>query len=74
MLGTGFSSVLYLLPVLQGNEQEKIANKLLLRDECPSWIYEIKMGATSICESWDAYAEDGTPSNYSMNHFAFCCV
>lgn len=74
LLGTGFLSVPYLLPVLHENGEQKLANRLLFRDESPSWLYEIKMGATTMWESWDAYAEDGTPSNYSMNHFAFGCV
>ena len=73
-LGTGFLSVPYLLPVLHENGEEKLANRLLFRDECPSWLYEVRMGATTMWESWDAYSEDGNPSTYSMNHFAFGCV
>lgn len=74
LLATGFLSVPYLLPILHKNGEEGLANKLLFRDECPSWLYEVKMGATTMWESWDCYAEDGTPSNNSMNHFAFGCV
>lgn len=32
------------------------------------------MGATTMWEYWNGYAEDGTPSDGSMNHFAFGCV
>lgn len=74
LLDTGFLSVPYLLPVLHENGEKALANKLLFRDECPSWLYEVKMGATTMWESWDCYAPDGTPSNNSMNHFAFGCV
>ncbi|MGT2802933.1 family 78 glycoside hydrolase catalytic domain [Streptococcus henryi] len=73
-LDTGFLSVAYLLPLLHELGEEKLANKLLFRDQSPSWLYEIKMGATTMWEAWDCYAEDGTPSADSMNHFAFGCV
>ncbi len=74
LLDTGFLSVPYLLPVLHANGQKELANRLLFRDECPSWLYEVKMGATTMWEYWNGYAEDGTPNNCSMNHFAFGCV
>ncbi len=74
LLDTGFLSVAYLLPVLKENGLRKMANRLLFRDECPSWLYEVKMGATTMWEYWNGYAPDGTPSDCSMNHFAFGCV
>ena len=74
LLDTGFLSVAYLLPVLSENGQQKLADQLLFRDECPSWLYEVKMGATTMWEYWNGYAPDGTPSDGSMNHFAFGCV
>ncbi|MCI9152639.1 hypothetical protein D3Z53_00450 [Lachnospiraceae bacterium] len=74
LLDTGFLSVAYLLPVLKENGLKKLANRLLFQDECPSWLYEIKMGATTMWEYWNGYAPDGTPSDCSMNHFAFGCV
>lgn len=73
-LATGFLSIPFLLPVLHDQGRGALANRLLFQDRRPSWLYEVKMGATTIWESWDAYAEDGTPSTYSMNHFAFGCV
>lgn len=74
LLDTGFLSVAYLLPVLKENGFKELANRLLFRDECPSWLYEVKMGATTMWEYWNGYAPDGTPSDCSMNHFAFGCV
>ncbi|WP_195420787.1 family 78 glycoside hydrolase catalytic domain [Faecalicatena contorta] len=74
LLDTGFLSVAYLLPVLQKMGRSDIANMLLMRDQCPSWLYEVKMGATTMWEYWNGYAEDGTPGDCSMNHFAFGCV
>ncbi len=73
-LDTGFLSVPYLLPVLHENGLEYLANRLLFQDQCPSWLYQVKMGATTMWEAWNAYAPDGTPSMYSMNHYAFGCV
>lgn len=73
-LDTGFLSVPYLLPVLHKNGRKELANTLLFQDKCPSWLYEVKMGATTMWEYWNGYAEDGTPSDCSMNHFAFGCV
>lgn len=73
-LDTGFLSVAYLLPVLNSNGEQELANKLLFQDQSPSWLYEVKMGATTMWEAWNCYAEDGTPSRDSMNHFAFGCI
>lgn len=73
-LGTGFLSVAYLLPVLNEIGLQDVARKILFQDKCPSWLYEVKMGATTMWEAWDAYDSDGTPNEYSMNHFAFGCV
>lgn len=73
-LGTGFLSVAYLLPVLHDNGLDDMAKAILFQDQCPSWLYEVKMGATTMWEAWDAYDLDGTPNEYSMNHYAFGCV
>lgn len=74
LLDTGFLSVPYLLPVLARFGQKKLANRLLFAEGCPSWLYEVKMGATTLWEYWNGYAPDGTPDECSMNHFAFGCV
>lgn len=73
-LDTGFLSVPYLLPTLASNGKRELANKILFCEECPSWLYEVKMGATTMWEYWDGYAPDGTPDECSMNHFAFGCA
>jgi len=74
LLDTGFLSVAYLLPVLATNGKKNLANQLLFNDRCPSWLYEVKMGATTMWEYWNGYKEDGTPDECSMNHFSFGCV
>lgn len=73
-LDTGFLSVLFLMDVLCDNGRSDVAYQLLYQNACPSWLYEVKMGATTMWESWGAIAEDGTVSTYSYNHYAFGCV
>jgi len=73
-LDTGFLSVPFLLDVLYENGQKELAYKLLKQENSPSWLYEIKQGATTIWESWTAICTDGTRTNVSYNHFSFGCV
>ena len=73
-LDTGFVSIPYLLDVLVDNGREDIAYKLLFQTECPSWLYEVEKGATSIWESWNAISPDGRINLASFNHYAFGCV
>lgn len=73
-LDTGFLSVHYLLDVLVENGYRDTAYKILFQTKCPSWLYEVEHGATTIWESWGAIGEDGQVSTYSYNHYAFGCV
>ena len=50
---------------------------LLLQEECPSWLYQVRMGATTVWERWDSMLPDGTinPGEMtSFNHYAFGAV
>ncbi len=73
-LDTGFVSVRYLLDVLSENNNHDLAVKLLFQEKCPSWLYEVNHGATTIWESWDAVKPDGTIGKESFNHYAIGCV
>jgi alpha-L-rhamnosidase len=73
-LDTGFVSVPYLLDVLCDNGQTDLAYRLLFQTECPSWLYEVEKGATTLWETWDAIAPDGQVNLASFNHYAFGCV
>ena len=73
-LDTGFVSVPYLLDVLHDNGRPDVALKLLFQTECPSWLYEVERGATTIWERWDAIRPDGEVGLTSFNHYAFGCV
>lgn len=59
-LATGFPSTPYLLFALSDNGYLDVAYDVLLQEECPGWLYEVKTGGTTIWERWDALRPDGT--------------
>ncbi|KAK6508889.1 hypothetical protein TWF481_003656 [Arthrobotrys musiformis] len=69
-LATGFLSTPMLLPALTANGRPDVAFKLLLQKTCPSWLYQIERGATTIWETWPGYDKRGNASA-SHNHYAF---
>jgi alpha-L-rhamnosidase len=77
-IGTGFPGTPYILFALADNGHEDEAFKMLTNTQCPSWLYEVKMGATTIWERWDGLDEngncpigdDGTETMISYNHYA----
>jgi alpha-L-rhamnosidase len=76
-LTTGFLGTPYLCHVLTRFGYDDIAYKLLFRDEYPSWLYPVKMGATTIWERWDGQKPDGTfqtPGMNSFNHYAYGAI
>ena len=55
----------------------KEAYELLLKEDFPSWLYQVKAGATTIWEHWDGIRPDGTmwsPDMNSFNHYAYGAV
>ena len=73
-LDTGFMSVGYLLEVLSRSGKKRLAYELLFQEKCPSWLYEVENGATTLWESWLAVMPDGSCRKISLNHYAFGCV
>lgn len=72
-IGTGFPGTPYILFALADNGYVDDAYKMLLEDSCPSWLYEVKVGATTIWERWDGLNEDGCCMKNDMvsfNHYA----
>ena len=59
-LTTGFTGTPYILFALADNGYTDVAFDLLFQDTCPSWLYEVKTGGTTIWERWDALRPDGT--------------
>ncbi len=76
-VGTGFIGTPALLPALVKIGEPGIAAGLFLQEGLPGWLYQVKMGATTIWERWDAMAPDGTiynPQMNSYNHYAYGAV
>lgn len=73
-LDTGFLSVPYLLDVLCAWGYEDLAADVFWQSDCPSWLYEVDHGATTMWENWAGVAPDGTVGTFSFNHYAFGCV
>ena len=79
---TGFFATEHILPMLADNGQEKLAFDLLMDERCGGWMYQVKAGATTTWERWDALREDGTVNETKMsndnmvsfNHYSFGSV
>ena len=72
-LNTGFLSTPELCRVLSDHGHTDTAYKLLLQTECPSWLYAVKHGATTIWETWDGVRPDGTVHD-SLNHYSYGAI
>lgn len=59
-LRTGFPGTPYILFALSDNGGADAAYELLLQTDCPSWLYMVESGGTTIWERWDALRPDGT--------------
>ena len=73
-LDTGFLPTPYLLDALCIGGQRKLAYTLLYQTKSPSWLAQVKRGATTIWESWEMYLPDGTPKKESFNHYTYGSV
>ena len=76
-LTTGFIGTPYLCLALSDNGRHELAGKLLLQEENPGWLYEVKMGATTVWERWNSILPDGSfnPANMnSLNHYAYGAI
>ena len=81
-LATGFLGTPPLTFALSNNGQLDTAYRLLLQETCPSWLYPVKLGATTIWERWDGIRPDGSTNESSVgsdnmvsfNHYAFGAI
>ena len=74
---TGFAGTPYITWALTETGHVEDAYRLLLQTECPSWLYPVTMGATTIWERWDSMLPDGSinPGEMtSFNHYALGAV
>ena len=76
-LRTGFVGTEYLPHVLSQNGLHQLMGDILFKEDCPSWLYEVKLGATTVWELWDGVNEDGSFNLIemnSLNHYGFATV
>ncbi len=76
-VSTGFAGTPYISDALTLTGHLDHAYRLLLERECPSWLYPVTMGATTIWERWDSMLPDGSinPGEMtSFNHYALGAV
>lgn len=76
-LTTGFLGTPYLCHVLTRYGHTDVAYQLLLQETYPSWLYPVKMGATTIWERWDGIKPDSTfqtPGMNSFNHYSYGAI
>lgn len=76
-IATGFAGTPIISDALTDADQEGAAFDLLLEDGCPSWLYTVRMGATTMWERWDSMLPDGSinPGEMtSFNHYALGSV
>ena len=76
-LVTGFVGTPYFCHALSQNGCKKEAYDLLLKEDFPSWLYQVKAGATTVWEHWDGLKPDGSmwsPDMNSFNHYAYGAI
>jgi alpha-L-rhamnosidase len=76
-IGTGFAGTPFLCEALALTGHIQVAYSMLLEKKCPSWLYPVTMGATTVWERWDSMLPNGAinPSEMtSFKHYAFGAV
>lgn len=81
-LTTGFLGTPFITFALCDHGYPDLSYKLLLQETFPSWLYQVKQGATTIWERWDSLRPDGFVEDFgedinnmvSFNHYALGSV
>lgn len=76
-ISTGFVGTPIVLPALTEVGNTVTAYRLLTETACPSWLYPVTMGATTVWERWDSLLPDGSVNPGEMtsfNHYALGSV
>ena len=74
---TGFVGTPLICDALCNTGHYVAAYRLLMQQDCPSWLYPVTMGATTVWERWDSMLPDGSinPGEMtSFNHYALGAV
>ena len=66
-LNTGFVGTPILCPALSMTGNHDMAVTVLLQEDFPSWLYSVKLGATTIWERWNSVMPDGHMNPEGMN-------
>ena len=66
-LSTGFVGTPYICHTLSENGAHEMAATLFMKEDYPSWLYAVNMGATTIWERWNSIKQDGTFDESGMN-------
>ncbi|KAJ5630397.1 uncharacterized protein N7484_010497 [Penicillium longicatenatum] len=72
-VSTGFAGTPIITHALTKAGYPQLAYRMLQEKSCPSWMYPITMGSTTIWERWDSMRPDGSinPGEMtSFNHYA----
>lgn len=73
-LDTGFVGTPVLCQALSENGYNDRSYELLLNEDYPGWLHEVKLGATTVWERWNSLNEDGSIGDTgmnSLNHYAY---
>lgn len=76
-IATGFAGTPFLCEALAATGHIQVAYSLLVETGCPSWLYPVTMGATTVWERWDSMLPNGdiNPGKMtSFNHYAFGAI
>ena len=76
-ISTGFVGTPLVCDALCSVGEYGAAYRLLMQRQCPSWLYPVTMGATTIWERWDSLLPDGSVNPGEMtsfNHYALGAV
>jgi alpha-L-rhamnosidase len=76
-LNTGFVGTPILCEALSMSGHHDVAVTLLLQEDYPSWLYSVKLDATTIWERWNSVLPDGhmNPEGMnSLNHYTYGSV
>ncbi|MFL1999980.1 MULTISPECIES: alpha-L-rhamnosidase [unclassified Microbacterium] len=76
-VSTGFAGTPVVTDALTRSGHTDVAYDLLLERECPSWLYTVLSGGTTIWERWDSLMPNGrvNPGGMtSFNHYALGAV
>jgi len=69
VIGAGIVGTPHLAPALTEAGHVAEAERLMFQTECPSWLYPVTVGATTVWERWDGLRPDGSLNPGAMTSF-----